>query len=141
MSDRYRARRFMPSVDPDNYAAIAAALKHDRETSRVCGPGYEEIYAPQSDPLRPRAQKCCYNPATETLVIVMTDPGAGGRPRYSWIQYDMVIPEMWQELKSGTSTNEFVNQALSGMPWLTTSFGQLPRTRSETFEMGFQEYL
>ena len=71
----------------------------------------------------------------------MTDPGAGGRPRYSWIQYDMVIPEMWQELKSGTSTNEFVNQALSGMPWLTTSFGQLPRTRSETFEMGFQEYL
>jgi hypothetical protein len=53
----------------------------------------------------------------------------------------MVIPEMWQELKSGTSTNEFVTQALSGFPWLTTSFGQLPRTRSETFEMGFQEYL
>jgi hypothetical protein len=43
MSDRYRARRFMPSVDPDNYAAIAAALRHDREASRLCGPGYEEI--------------------------------------------------------------------------------------------------
>lgn len=141
MSDRYRAKRFMPSVDPDNYAAIAATLKFDRERSRVCGPGYEEIYAPQSTGTRPRAQKCCYNQSTETLVIVMTDPGVGGRPQYSWIQYDMVTPDMWAELKTMDSTNQFVNEALSGFPWLNTSFGKLPRTRSETFEVGFQDYM
>jgi hypothetical protein len=53
----------------------------------------------------------------------------------------MVTPDMWDELQNGSSTNEFVTQALNGWPWLTTSFGQLPRTRSETFEMGFEEYL
>ena len=141
MSDRYRAKRFQPMVDPDNYAAIAAALKFDREYSRLCGPGYDEIYAPTSGGPRPRAQKCCYNPATQTLVIVMTDPGVGGRPRYSWIQYDMLSQDMWDELKSGSSTNEFVTQALMGWPWLNTSYGQLPRTRSESFVLGFDEYL
>jgi len=131
----------MPIVDPDNYAAMAAALKYDRERSRVCGPGYEEIYAPTSGGPRPRAQKCCYNANTETLVIVMTDPSVGGRAQYTWIQYDGVLASDWELLKSSTSTNDFVNDALAGLPWLRTSYGTLPRTRTETFELGTQEYL
>jgi hypothetical protein len=141
VSDKYRASRFQPQVDPDNYASVAAALKADRERSRVCGPGYEEIYAPTAGGPRPRAQKCCYNQNTETLVIVMTNPGSGGRASYSWIQYDGVDSESWEELKMMDSTNEFVTQVLSGYPWLDTSYGQLPRTRGETFELGFGEYL
>jgi len=131
----------MPIVDPDNYAAMAAALKYDRERSRVCGPGYEEIYAPTSGGPRPRAQKCCYNANTETLVIVMTDPSVGGRAQYTWIQYDGVLASDWELLKSSTSTNDFVNDALAGLPWLRTSYGTLPRTRTEIFELGTQEYL
>lgn len=141
MSDKFRARHFMPIVDPDNYAAMAAALKYDRERSRVCGPGYEEIYAPTSGGPRPRAQKCCYNANTETLVIVMTDPSVGGRAQYTWIQYDGVLASDWELLKSSTSTNDFVNDALAGLPWLRTSYGTLPRTRTEIFELGTQEYL
>lgn len=141
MSDRYRARRFTPVTDYNNYAAIAATLKADKERSRLCGPGYEEIYAPQSDTTRPRAQKCCYNKNTETLMIIMTDPGAGGRPQYTWVQYDQVSADMWNDLKSGVSTNEFINTALSGMPWGITSYGQLPRTRTDSFDLGFEEYL
>jgi hypothetical protein len=71
----------------------------------------------------------------------MTDPGSGGRASYSWIQYDGVDSESWEELKMMDSTNEFVTQVLSGYPWLDTSYGQLPRTRGETFELGFGEYL
>lgn len=141
MSDKYRARHFMPIVDPDNYAAVAATLKYDRERSRLCGPGYEEIYAPTSGGPRPRAQKCCYNASTETLVIVMTDPGVGGRAQYTWIQYDKIPMSYWNLLKTSDSTNEFVNDALAGLPWLRTSFGALPRTRAEIFEVGAQEYL
>jgi len=141
VSDKFRARHFMPIVDPDNYAAMAAALKYDRERSRVCGPGYEEIYAPTSGGPRPRAQKCCYNANTETLVIVMTDPSVGGRAQYTWIQYDGVLASDWELLKSSTSTNDFVNDALAGLPWLRTSYGTLPRTRTEIFELGTQEYL
>ena len=141
MSDRFRARHFMPVVDPDNYAAVAAALKYDRERSRLCGPGYDEIYAPTSGGPRPRAQKCCYNPSTETLVIVMTDPGVGGRAQYTWIQYDNIRSDLWEQLKTGSSTNDFVNDALMGLPWLRTSYGTLPRTRAETFEVGATEYL
>jgi hypothetical protein len=131
----------MPVVDYDNYAAISSALKYDRDRSRLCGPGYEEIYAPTSGGPRPRAQKCCYNANTETLVIVMTDPGVGGRAQYTWIQYDNIVTELWEILKVGTSTNDFVNDALAGLPWLRTSFGTLPRTRAEIFEVGTQEYL
>ena len=139
MSDRYRAQRFTPVVDSDNYAAIAAALKADKERSRLCGPGYEEIYAPQSDGIRPRAQRCCYNKTTETLMIVMTDAGVGGRPQYTWIQYDMVTPDMWEELKDADSTNSFVTSTLNGWPWLETSYGLLPRTRTDSFGVGFLE--
>lgn len=141
MSNRYRAQRFAPVVSYDNYAAITAALKADRENSRLCGPGYEEINAPQSGGPRPRAQKCCYNKHTETLMIVMTDPGVGGRPQYTWIQYDLVTPDMWEQLKLMDSTNDFVNDALAGLPWLRTSYGQLPRTRTDSFEIGVQDFL
>ena len=139
MSDKYRANRFQPVVDYNNYAAIAAALKNDKERSRVCGPGYEEINAPTSGGPRPRALKCCYNPTTETLVIVMTDPGADGRPQYSWIQYDQVEQGLWDELKSMPSTNDFVEGALLGFPWDNTSYGELPRTRAQIFQVGFNE--
>jgi hypothetical protein len=139
MSDRYRAQRFTPVVSYENYASIAAALKADKERSRLCGPGYEEIYAPQSDGVRPRAQRCCYNKSTETLMIVMTDPGVSGRPNYTWIQYDNIAPELWDQLKTMDSTNEFVNDALAGHPWLKTSYGLLPRTRNDSFGVGFLE--
>ena len=141
MSNRYRAQRFAPVVDYDAYAAITAALKADRSNSRLCGPGYEEINAPQSDMTRPRAQKCCYNAHTETLMIVMTDPGVGGRPQYTWIQYAEVTPEMWQLLKVMDSTNDFVNDVLEGLPWARTSYGMLPRTRTDSFEIGVQDFL
>lgn len=141
MSDKYRARRFAPVADYNSYAAIAATLKADKERSRLCGPGYEEIHAPQSDSPRPRAQKCCYNKNTETLMIIMTDPGEGGRPRYTWVQYDQVSEDMWEDLKGGISTNDFVNDALSSTPWEITSYGRLPRTRTDSFDLGFEEYL
>lgn len=141
MSDKYRAQRFSPVTSYENYAAITAALKADRERSRLCGPGYEEINAPQSNAARPRAQKCCYNKHTETLMIIMTDPGSDGRPQYTWVQYDAVTTDMWDDLKSRLSTNDFVTDTLSGFSWQITSYGQLPRTRTDSFEVGFEEYL
>lgn len=134
MADKYRANRFAPKVDPDSYAAIAAALKADRERSRVCGPGYEEIVAPTSGTGRPRAQKCCYNRITETLVIVMSDWQRGGRMKLTWIQYDDVPEDLWEELKGADSTNDFVNGTLYSWPWIETFYGALPRTRDEAFK-------
>lgn len=134
MSDKYRAERFAAKVDPDNYAAIAAILKKEKENSRLCGPGYEEIPAPTSGGKRPRAKKCCYNSYTDTLVIVMTDPGPGNKPKLTWIQYDDVTDEMWEQLKTSTSTNDFVTTVLYGWPWIETFYGALPRTRDEAFK-------
>jgi len=134
MADKYRGERFSPKVDPDSYAAIAAALKADRERSRVCGPGYEEIPAPTSGGNRPRAQKCCYNRTTETLVIVMSDWQRGGRMKLTWIQYDDVPEDLWIELKENyDSTNDFINGPLYSWPWIETFYGALPRTRDESF--------
>ena len=140
MSDKYRAKRFAPVVDYDAYAAITAALKADRANSRLCGPGYEEINAPQSNLARPRAQKCCYNAQTETLMIVMTDPGVGGYPQYTWVQYDNINSGLWEQLKTMDSTNDFVNDVLDGLPWARTSYGKLPRTRIDSFEIGVQDF-
>jgi hypothetical protein len=134
MADNYRGQRFKPETDPDNYAAIAAALKQERENSRLCGPGYEEINAPTSGKGRPRAQKCCYNKTTETLVIVMSDWQRGGRMKLTWIQYDDVTEDMWAELKDADSTNDFITSTLYGWPWIETYFNTLPRTRDEAFK-------
>jgi len=150
MADKYRTKRFSPEVDPDAYAAYAAAEKRDREASRLCGPGYEEIDAPtkskgDKNP-RPRAQKCCFNRNTSedreqgTLVIVMTDPGPGGRPKYTWIQYDNVPHYLWDDgLKTALSTNEFIQEALLGYHYTVSSFGDLPRTRDDSFNIGTTE--
>lgn len=150
MSDRkysnYRGRRYKPVVDPDSYAAIAAVLRHDQNTSRVFGPGYEEIDAPTRGTTdakgrkRPRAYKCGYNYETQTLVIIMRD-------KYTWIQYDGVPPEMWENFRDyGASTNEFVQEALLGWPYVKTNRGDLPgggkpigredlpRTKPQAFE-------
>lgn len=134
MSDKYRSKRFKAEVDPDNYAAIAAVLRHEQESSRLCGPGYQEIAAPTSGGKRPRAKKCCYNQHTETLVIVMTDPQAGEKPKLTWIQYDDVTSEMWDQLQNSGSTNDFVTTVLYGWPWIETFYGALPRSREEAFK-------
>lgn len=130
--DRYRSRRFKPQVDYDNYAAITSALQHDKVRSRVFGPGYQEIYAPTSGGERPRALKAGYNPYTQTLVIIMRD-------RYTWIQYDSISPEMWEELLLSTSTNDYVETTLLGWPWMQINYGSLPRTRGQHFDLGFDE--
>jgi hypothetical protein len=133
MSNNYRNQRFRPQTDPDNYAAIVAALKADERNSRVFGAGYEEIPAPtrgivgRDGRTRPRAWKCGYNRNTGTLVIIMRD--------YTWIQYDEVPAEMWDDgLKIADSTNEFVQEALLNWPYKKSAFGSLPRTRPESFE-------
>jgi hypothetical protein len=136
MADKYRAKRYRPEVDPNNYAAIAAALSNERQRSRTCGPGYEEIDAPtkQTGPnARPRAKKCCYNQNTKTLIIVMTDPGPNNMPKYTWIEYADVEDFLWEGLKDAQSTNEFVQEALLNHPYTVTQAGSLPRTREEAF--------
>jgi hypothetical protein len=138
MADKYRSSRFKPEVDPDNYAAIAAALKNERERSRLCGPGYQEIDAPTSGGPRPRAKKCCYNYNTKTLIIVMTDPGPGNLPKYTWIEYADVDDFLWEGLKDANSTNEFVQEALLNHPYTVTDSGSLPRTRGEAFHNEIQ---
>jgi hypothetical protein len=131
MSDRYRANRFKPQVDPDNYAAIAAALKAAQTRSATFGPGYEEIPAPTRGLGRARAWKCGYNRNTGTLVIIMRD--------YTWIEYDEVPEEMWDSgLKVAQSTNEFVQEALLNWPYVKTDFGKLPRTKPESFNTAIE---
>ena len=130
----YRNQRFRPQTDMDQYAATLAAMKASDANSRLFGAGYEEIDAPtrhivdSKGRVRPRAYKCGYNRQTQTLVIIMRD-------NYTWIEYDEVPPEMWDDgLKKATSTNEFIQEALLNWPYKKTTFGNLPRTRPEAFE-------
>ena len=131
--DRYRSRRYKPA-SYDDYAATIAAIDFDKGRSRVFGPGYEDIYAPTSGGDRPRAMKAGYNYNTQTLIIIMRD-------KYTWIQYDQVPLEMWNELRSSSSTNDYVTTTLSSWPWQVVNYGALPRTRGQHFELGFDEYL
>ena len=134
MADNYRSNRFSPKTDMNQYNATLAAMKAESSNSRVFGAGYEEIEAPSKHiadtkgRYRPRAYKCGYNRNTQTLVIIMRD-------NYTWIQYDEVPPDMWDEgLKVARSTNEFVQEALLGWPYKKSTFGSLPRTRPEGFD-------
>jgi len=129
--DRYRSSRYKPASYED-YASTISAIDRDANRSRVFGPGYEEIYAPTSGGVRPRAMKAGYNPNNETLVIIMRD-------NYTWIQYDQVTYDMWSDLVNAASTNDYVNTVLSGWPWQVVNYGNLPRTRSQHFELGFEE--
>jgi hypothetical protein len=131
--DRYRSRRYRPA-SYDEYAATIAAIDTEATRSRVFGPGYEEIYSPTSGGDRPRAMKAGYNYNMQTLVIIMRD-------KYTWVQYDQVTPEMWDELKSAPSTNDYVNTVLAGWPWMVINYGALPRTRGQHFELGFDDYI
>ena len=129
--DRYRSRRYKPA-SYDEYAATIAAIDKDAERSRVFGPGYQEIYAPTSGGERPRALKAGYNYNTQTLVIIMRD-------RYTWIQYDAVDSYMWDLLVNSSSTNDFIHDSLDPWPWQVVNYGNLPRTRGQHFELGFDE--
>lgn len=129
--DRYRSSRYKPASYED-YAATISAIDRDANRSRVFGPGYEEIYAPTSGGPRPRAMKAGYNPNNETLVIIMRD-------NYTWIQYDQVTPDMWSILTNSLSTNDYVDTVLASWPWQVVNYGNLPRTRSQNFELGFEE--
>ena len=108
---------------------IENLLTEDASRSRVFGPGYEEIVAPTSDPMgRSRALKCGYNWSTQTLVIIFRD--------MTWVQYDGVDDHMWEALRMAYSTHTYVNTFLAGWDWSETSYGQLPRTRGNSFSQG-----
>jgi hypothetical protein len=104
-----------------------------------CGPGYEYIDAPTSgktDPYgrpRPRAYYACYSldPELKVLAIGMRDG--------SLIQYDDVEPDVWQALKTSTSTTAFLDSYLDGWPWSKTTYQNLPRKRPEQFQLGAGE--
>ena len=124
------------SIDMEN-RGLRPLIPSGRLFSSICGPGYEEIDAPTTDPSRPRAQKCCYNPSAGSednsgyLAILMRDS--------SLIGYDNVTKEMWDELKGIDSTHTFLNTTLMGWQWEKTSYGQLPRTRNQSFNQGQEE--
>jgi hypothetical protein len=104
-----------------------------------CGPGYEYIDAPTSgktDPYgrpRPRAYYACYSldPELKVLAIGMRDG--------SLIQYDDIEPDVWQALKTSTSTTAFLDAYLDGWPWSKTTYQNLPRKRPEQFQLGAGE--
>jgi hypothetical protein len=129
-------RSIQHSINEEN-AGRRPLIPSGRLFSSICGPGYEEIDAPTTDPSRPRAHKCCYNPNAGSadnsgyLAIMMRD--------MSLIGYDNVTQDMWDELKSIDSTHTFINTTLGGWQWEKTSYGQLPRTRPQSFNLGTQE--
>lgn len=96
------------------------------DDSALCGPGYESIPAPTTDPSRPRAKACCYGRGLPkgsegTLVVVFRDN--------TWIMYEDVDQDTWDDLKRSDSTGSFLAESgLDGRPSPgTTSYGELPR--------------
>lgn len=121
----------------------------NRLNSPTFGPGYEEIDAPTTNPLRPRALKAGYNPTTKTLVIIFrpnqrlnpltgTYSNTGPAP---WIMYDGIELDLWEGLKNTSSTGEYLRTSgIDNMGWSKiTGRGSLPRTRPQSFESGTQE--
>ena len=95
------------------------------DNSALCGPGYESIPAPTTDPSRPRAKACCYGRGLPegsegTLVVIFRDN--------TWIEYEDVDVDTWEGLKTSGSTGSYLAESgLDGRPSGTTSYGQLPR--------------
>lgn len=115
-----------------------------RFNSGICGPGYEEIAAPQTGGVsgRPRAEKCCYGHNLE-------DEGVG--PLYIlmktdqvWIEYSGVDYDEWQDLKDTDSTDQFVRSRLNGKQWrnigsASSGPSQFIRRRNLSFNQGAEE--
>lgn len=96
------------------------------DNSALCGPGYESIPAPTTDASRPRAKACCYGRGLPegsegTLVVIFRDN--------TWIMYEDVDQDTWDDLKTSGSTGSFLAESgLDGRPSPgTTSYGELPR--------------
>jgi hypothetical protein len=129
--------------DPDLVAQSTPEGREARMTSMSstspCGPGYEYIDAPTSgktDPYgrpRPRAYYACYSldPELKVLAIGMRDG--------SLIQYDGIEPDVWEALKTSTSTTAFLDAYLDGWAWSKTTYQNLPRKRPEQFQLGAGE--
>jgi hypothetical protein len=82
----------------------------DEDIKRKTEPAFQNITAPTINPSRPRAKKLAYSRETETLVIRFRDD--------SWIGYDGVPIEMWNDLKASNSTGRYLKYSgLDDYPW------------------------
>lgn len=72
----------------------------EEEKPRETEPAFQNITAPTINPARPRAKKLAYSRETETLVIRFRDD--------SWIGYDGIPVEMWNDLKASNSTGRYL---------------------------------
>ena len=113
---------FGPDEDEDN-----------NYSSAVFGNGWEEIEAPSTHAVRPRALKCGYSRKLQMLVIVFRPKlgknkngewtAAGSEP---WIKYEGVDLEMWEELKDYHSTGEWLKfSGVEDLPYSSTSRSEL----------------
>lgn len=131
-----------------SYNPYSTALTN-RLNSGTFGPGYEEIDAPTTNELRPRALKAGYNPTTETLVIIFrpnqrVNPLTGGNSDTGpapWIKYEGVSLDLWEGLKNSPSTGEYLRTSgIDNMSWVKIpGSGSLPRTRPQSFQSGTEE--
>lgn len=128
--------------------AYSTALTN-RLNSGTFGPGYEEIDAPTTNPLRPRALKAGYNPTTKTLVIIFRpnqkqNPLTGNMSNTGpapWIKYEDIDLDLWEGLKNTSSTGEYLRTSgIDNMGWTKIpGSGSLPRTRPQSFQSGAEE--
>jgi len=71
---------------------------------------YRVMPAPTTNPERPRARKLAYSRESQTLVIKFRDG--------SWIGYDDIPVEFWNDLKASDSTGKYLAASgIDNMPW------------------------
>ena len=93
------------------------------EAPRKTEPAFQNITAPTTNPARPRAKKLAYSKETETLVIKFRDD--------SWIGYDGIPVEMWNDLKASNSTGKYLKYSgIDDHPWYNFNPSDMePETR------------
>ena len=105
----------------------------DEYSSTSFGPGWEEIDAPTTHSVRPRALKCGYHRKKEILVIIFRPKlGKNRKGEWTavsaepWIKYEGVDLEMWEELKTYHSTGEWLKfSGVEDLPYSPTSRSEL----------------
>lgn len=95
----------------------------EEDTARKTEPSFQNMIAPTTNPARPRAKKLAYSKETETLVIRFRDD--------SWIGYDGIPVEIWNDLKASNSTGLYLKHSgLDNHPWYNFNPSDMePETR------------
>ena len=86
---------------------------------RETDPAYSTIPAPTTNPSRPRALKLAYSREALKLVIKFRDG--------SWVEYNDVPVEMWNDLKASNSTGLYLKYSgLDDYPWAPFNPAEMP---------------